>query len=126
MQLSEKLAQVRHVQLSPDRLRRLLKKKGGDGNAPVIGIEENKTPKNKGVKLADLDTLKQAAADGYLELKYLDESGCCRWSPVSYTYSRVGHQKQMAQAGSRGGRISILGLWQEQVGFEYARFSRWV
>lgn len=49
VQLSEKLAQVRHVQLSPDRLRRLLKKKGGDGNAPAIVIEENKTPKNKGL-----------------------------------------------------------------------------
>lgn len=64
--------------------------------------------------------MKQASAEGYLELKYLDESGCCRWSPVSYTYSRVGHQKQIAQVGSRGGRISILGLWQEQVRFEYA------
>ena len=26
----------------------------------------------------------------------------------------------MAQVGSRGGRISILGLWQPQVSFEYA------
>ena len=43
LQLSEKLAQHRNVQLSPDRLRRLLKKKGGDGNAPAIVIKENKT-----------------------------------------------------------------------------------
>jgi len=64
--------------------------------------------------------LKQAALDGHIELKYLDESGCSRWSPVSYTYSRVGSQKQMAQVGSRGGRISILGLWSPQVSFEYA------
>ena len=26
----------------------------------------------------------------------------------------------MAQVGSRGGRISILGLWSPQVSFEYA------
>ena len=71
-------------------------------------------------------TLKQAATDGYLDLKYLDESGCCRWSPVSYTYSPIGSQKQMMQVGSRKGRISILGLWQEEICFEYARFSRWV
>lgn len=43
LQLSQKLVQQRNVQLSPDRLRRLLKKKAGDGNAPVIAIKENKT-----------------------------------------------------------------------------------
>lgn len=42
-QLSEKLSQVRQVQLSPDRLRRLLKKRGGDGSAHAILIKENKT-----------------------------------------------------------------------------------
>lgn len=50
----------------------------------------------------------------------MDESGCCRWSPVSYSYSRIGSQKLMPQVGSRGGRVSILGLWTPQVGFEYA------
>ena len=43
LQLSEKLAEHRNVQLSPDRLRRLLKKKGGGGNVPAILIKENKT-----------------------------------------------------------------------------------
>ncbi len=46
-------------------------------------------------------------------------------SRVSYSYT-LGSQKQMAQVGSRSGRISILGLWEPQVGFDYARFSRWV
>ncbi len=64
--------------------------------------------------------MKQAAVEGYLELKYLDESGCCRWSPVSYTYSSIGSQKQIAQVGSRNGRLSILGLWEPNVSFEYA------
>ena len=45
-QLSEKLAQQRNVQLSPDRLRRILKKKGGDGNVPAKLIKENKILKN--------------------------------------------------------------------------------
>ena len=53
-------------------------------------------------------------------MKYLDESGFCRWSSVSYSYSRIGTQKQMAQVGDRKGRISILGLWEPQVSFEYA------
>ncbi len=64
--------------------------------------------------------MKQAAVDGYVELKYLDEAGCCRWSPVSYSYSRIGSQKLMPQVGSRGGRISILGLWEPKSQFEYA------
>lgn len=43
VQLSEKLATQRDVQLSPDRLRRLLKKKSGDGNARVTATKQNKT-----------------------------------------------------------------------------------
>jgi putative transposase len=64
--------------------------------------------------------LKQAADDGEIQLKYLDESGFCLWSPVSYSYSPVGEQKRMEQTKPvYGWRISILGLWQENVGFEY-------
>jgi len=41
------------------------------------------------------------------------------WSPVSYSYSRIGEQK-LEQTERRGRRISILGLWQPDEGFEYA------
>ncbi len=64
--------------------------------------------------------LKLAAKEGYINLKYLDESGCCLWSPVSYSYSRVGSQKRLEQTQRRGRRISILGLWQPDKRFEYA------
>jgi hypothetical protein len=65
--------------------------------------------------------LKQAAQDGHLALKYLDESGFCLWSPVSYSYSRVGQQKRMEQTQQRfGRRISILGIWQQEQHFDYA------
>lgn len=54
-------------------------------------------------------------------LKYLDESGCCLWSPVSYSYSRVGQQKCLEQTAKRyGRRISILGIWQPDEQFDYA------
>ena len=76
---------------------------------------------NKALKQADLATLKQAAKDGHVEIKYLDEAGFCLWSPVSYSYSRIGEQKRMEQTPQRYGcRISILGLWQPAHGFEYA------
>ncbi len=39
---------------------------------------------------------------------------------MSYSYSRIGSQKQMAQVGSRTDGISILGLWQPELSFEYA------
>ncbi|OLP16048.1 hypothetical protein BST81_22720 [Leptolyngbya sp. 'hensonii'] len=44
-----------------------------------------------------LDTLILAAQEGYIDLKYLDESGWCLWSSVSYSYSRVGEQKRLEQ-----------------------------
>lgn len=74
----------------------------------------------KQLKQADLATLELAAQDGYIDLKYLDESGFCLWSPVSYSYSRVSEQKHLEQVSRRGKRISILGLWQPDKTFEYA------
>ena len=71
-------------------------------------------------KQADLATLEVAAQDGHIDLKYLDESGFCLWSPVSYSYSRVKEQKRLEQVPRRGNRISILGLWQPDKQFEYA------
>jgi putative transposase len=65
--------------------------------------------------------LQLAAAAGEIELKYLDETGCCLSSPVSYSYSKVGEQKRIEQPlKSYGNRISMLGLWQPNHSFEYA------
>jgi putative transposase len=65
--------------------------------------------------------LVQQAIEGVIELKYLDEAGFCLESPVSYSYSRSGQQKRLEQhLKSYGSRISILGLWQVGVSFEYA------
>ncbi len=69
---------------------------------------------------ADLETLELAADEGHIDLKYLDESGVCLWSPVSYSYSHVGEQKELEQTIRRGRRLSILGLWQPEQSFEYA------
>ena len=64
--------------------------------------------------------LKLAAEEGEINLKYLDESGFCLWSPVSYSYSLKGEQKRMEQKKIiHGNRISILGLWEPGKGFEY-------
>lgn len=43
-QLAQKLASARQVQLSPDRIRRVLKKRGGFGNAQGLAIVESSTP----------------------------------------------------------------------------------
>jgi hypothetical protein len=61
-----------------------------------------------------------AAKEGHIDLKYLDEAGFCLYSPVSYSYSRIGQQKRLEQVPTRGNRISILGLWQPEQQFEYA------
>lgn len=52
-------------------------------------------------------------------MKYLDESGCCLESSVSYSYARIGEQKRIEQVKTYGSRISILGLWQVEQSFEY-------
>ena len=44
LQLAQKLEGDRHIKLSPDRLRRVLKKRGSIGSAPRRAIKENKTP----------------------------------------------------------------------------------
>ena len=76
-------------------------------------------PELKAIKQAALAMLKQACANGYLELKDLDESGCCLESPVSYSHSRANQQKCLDQVKSYGERISILGIWQPDQSFEY-------
>ncbi len=43
-QLAEKLESDRQIKLSPDRLRRVLKKRGSFGNEHGRAIKENKTP----------------------------------------------------------------------------------
>ena len=43
-QLSEKLERERSIKISPDRLRRVLKKSGSFGNGLGKAIKENKTP----------------------------------------------------------------------------------
>jgi putative transposase len=65
--------------------------------------------------------LRLAAATGEIALKYLDEAGCCIWSPVSYSYTKTGEQKRQEQTvKTYGNRVSILGLWQPGEEFEYA------
>ena len=49
----------------------------------------------------------------------MDESGFCLWSPVSYTYARIGTQKIFEQTKRRGKRLSILGLQTLNASFEY-------
>lgn len=63
--------------------------------------------------------LQLAAAAGEIGLKYLDESGFCMWSPVSYTWAKKGVQKRIEQSQRRGRRLSIWGLMQPGLSFEY-------
>jgi transposase len=73
----------------------------------------------RAIKQADLDMLELAAGVGDIDLFYLDESGFCLSSPVSYTYFFRGQQKRLEQTARRGRRLSILGLWQPMTLFIY-------
>lgn len=63
--------------------------------------------------------LKLWAELGLVCLKYLDESGFDSCSCLNYTYAQTGKQKRVVQPRKRGRRLSILGLWQPQVSFDY-------
>ncbi len=76
-------------------------------------------PQQQQFKQADLDMLELAAATGEIDLKYLDESGFCLWSPVSYSYIKRGQPKRLEQTQRRGKRLSILGFWSPLKCFEY-------
>ena len=74
----------------------------------------------KALAVEHLATLESAAAAGDIELKFLDETGCCLWSPVTYTYSPIGEQVRFEQTDRRGKRVSILGVWDPDESFDYA------
>lgn len=63
--------------------------------------------------------LNQWAKQGLVHLLYLDESGCCLESPLSYGYSQIGKQKTITQNKNRGRRINIMGVWETATSFEY-------
>jgi transposase len=66
-----------------------------------------------------LELLLQAEHDGYIKLKYLDESGFDCWSPVSYTWSLKGTQKRQEQTPRRGRRVNIIAAWEPDCQFSY-------
>ena len=53
-------------------------------------------------------------------MKYLDEAGFGLWSPASYTYIKVGEQKQIRQSKKRGKRLNILGIYSPGQNLNYA------
>ncbi len=63
--------------------------------------------------------LEALAAAGQIALKYLDETGCCQWTPESYSYSQKGQQKRFEQTARRGQRVSVLGVWDPNESFDY-------
>ena len=77
-------------------------------------------PLVKAAAAAQLVQLEALAAAGQIALKYLDETGCSQWTPVSYSYSRVGKQKRFEQTARRGQHVSILGIWDPDECFDYA------
>lgn len=85
-----------------------------------ISHKKRQNPEQRATKQADLEMLEVAAAAGEIDLLYGDESGCCQWSGVSYSYYFRGEQKRQEQTSKRGVRLSIMGLWQPLVTFVYS------
>jgi hypothetical protein len=116
-QLVEKLKKERAVEISRDRLRKILKK-NWQWKRTRISLKGKQKEEEFIAKKGELETLKRYAEEGYVKLKYLDEAGFCLWSQVSYSYSKKGEQKQIRQTKKRGKRLSILGIMSEKESFE--------
>ena len=110
--------------LSSDRVRKVLKKRGGVGRGQDINHQHIQTPNNKKPNELTKNWLFWAHSAGEICLKFLDESGFCLWSPVSYTYARKGTQKVLEQTSRRGRRLNILGLYSIGVSFDYGLKER--
>ncbi|WP_238993794.1 IS630 family transposase [Calothrix sp. PCC 6303] len=118
LQLAQKLERDRSIKLSPDRLRRVLKK-GVNWKRARKSHKGKQNPIARANKQADLDMLELSAASGEIDLKYLDESGFCVWSEPGYTYYFKGEQKRLEQTQRRGRRLSIIGFLQPLISFVY-------
>lgn len=118
-QLSEKLKKERKRELSPQRIRKILKKKDWRWKKTRISLKGKQKEKEFLSKKRELETLKRYEEEGYIKLKYLDEAGFSLWSPASYSYSKKGEQKKIKQKKKRGKRLSILGIFEEKESFEY-------
>jgi transposase len=118
-QLRELLKKYRQVNLSEHQIREILKKRKYLWKRTRASNKNKQNKKKKNYKQADLDMLLLAAACGEVRIKYLDESGFSGWSSVSYTWGKKGVQKCLFQRKRRPRRISILGVFQPGVSFEY-------
>lgn len=119
-QLSVILKKERQVELSPERIRKILKKKGYLWKRTKTSPRQHPNPREKEAKKADLDMLRLQASCGDVRLKYLDEAGFSLWSPVSYSYIKIGEQKRISQSNKRGKRLNILGIYEPKKSFSYA------
>lgn len=119
-QLSVLLKKERQVELTPARIRRILKKKGLIWKRTKTVQRIHPDPRQKEAKKADLEMLKICAACGEIRLKYLDESGFSLWSSASYSYIKVGKQKKIKQSKKRGKRLNVLGIYEPDTSFNYA------
>ena len=105
-QLVRHLYQEWQASLSRRQLRRILKKKCR-WKSTCHSHRKLQALSKKSGKQADLELLLQAEHEGYIKLKYLDESGFDCWSSVNYIWSLKGTQTRQGQTPCRGGRVNI-------------------
>lgn len=117
--MCEKLAIDRGVKLSTRAVKPYPQKKGWRWKRLRYSPPSAKQPEYQQAKFCDLRMLELWARLKLICLKYLDESGFERSSPLGYSYVLSGQQKRVKQPRRRGRRLSILGLWQPQVSFDY-------
>jgi len=82
--------------------------------------ESSPTPQAKRSQESRFRYVTKAVRLVAIRLKYLEKAGLGLWSPASYTYIKVGEQKQIMPSKKRGKRLNILRIYSQNQNLNYA------
>jgi transposase len=95
------------------------KKKGWRWKRTRHSQKRKQDPVKRKDAMGQLCKLELMMREGYIDLEYLDESGFCAWSEVSYSYSKKREQKRLEQPKKKAKRLNIIGVLKKDESFEY-------
>jgi hypothetical protein len=105
------LASERRVQISANRLGRLLRQRRFRWKRTKRSVQHKAALARQEQKTADLRSLEAWAHEGVVALRYLDEVGFAPSFPLSYTWAREGTRPLLRFEAPRDRRVNALGAW---------------
>ena len=108
-QLMAWLASERQVRISAGRLGRRLRARHFRYKRAKRSVQHKADPVQQAEKAADLQTLAAGAAEGRVDLHFLDESGFSPTLPLASTWAREGTRALLRYEAPQRRRVNVLG-----------------